>query len=132
MDPQTTWDLLLQAWAGRQWRDVAEHSEALLEWLRMGGFPPETNYPKEFGADWDTVVATAVCCFALKRSQQVLDDANGIPADVPFSLVCAECLDEGPVSFDLATQSGWTNIQYFPAGKGENFLGRCSRCRASD
>ncbi|MCC7338616.1 MAG: hypothetical protein IT422_26275 [Pirellulaceae bacterium] len=132
MDPQATWDMLLQAWSKRNWEEVSELSESLLGWLAKGGFPPETNYPKELGADWDSSVALAACGFALCRSRQVLDNEHGIPADVRFSLVCAKCLDEGPLSFDEATQMGWSRIEYYPAGKGENFLGICSVCRASD
>lgn len=132
MDPQQTWDLLLKAWTLRQWSEVAELSQALLEWLGRHGFPPETSYPKELGAEWDMVVATAACRFALQRSQQVLCDAHGIPADVPFVLICATCLSVGPSCLAEAVQEGWINIQYYPAGKAENFLGYCRRCRDSD
>jgi len=59
MDPQATWDMLLQAWSKRNWNEVAELSESLLDWLAKGGFPPETNYPRELGADWDSAVALA-------------------------------------------------------------------------
>jgi hypothetical protein len=119
---------LAQAALGRS----SELSESLLAWLAKGGFPPETNYPKELGADWDAAVALAACGFALCRSRQVLDNEHGIPADVRFSLVCAKCLDECPLSFDEATQMDWSRIEYYPAGKGENFLGICPVCRASE
>ena len=132
MDPQATWDLLLQAWNKRQWDEISELSESLLAWLAKGGFPPETNYPKELGADWDAVVALAACGFALCRSRQVLENEHGIPADVSFSLVCAKCLDDGPKSFDEASQQGWNRIEYYPTGKAENFLGICPVCRASE
>lgn len=132
MDPQATWDSLIQAWSKRHWDEVSELSESLLAWLAKGGFPPETNYPKELGADWDAAVALAACGFALCRSRQVLENEHGIPADVPFSLVCVKCLYEGPKSFDEATQKGWTRIEYHPAGKDENFLGICTICRASN
>lgn len=132
MDPQATWDMLLRAWSRREWSEVFELCEALLGWLDKRGFPPETNYPNELGADWNGVIAKAACEFALRRSRQVLDDPNGIPADVPFVLICAKCLHEGPVSFAAAEKQGWVNIQYVPAGASENFLGLCSRCRNRD
>ena len=69
MDPQATWDMLLQAWGKRHWDEVSELSESLLAWLDKGGFPPETNYPKELGADWDKAVAEATCRFAFKRAR---------------------------------------------------------------
>ncbi len=128
MDPQATWDMLLQAWSKRNWNEVAELSESLLDWLAKGGFPPETNYPRELGADWDSAVALAACGFAWCRSRNVLESENGIPADVPFSLACAKCLDEGPKSFDDATQTGWSHIEYYPTGKAERFIGVCPDC----
>lgn len=112
MDPQTTWDMLLRAWSRRAWDDVLDLSQALLDWLDKGGFPPETNYPTELGAEWNTVVARAAIEFALRRSRLVLDDPNGIPADVPFVLICTKCMHEGPESFATATKQGWANIQY--------------------
>lgn len=128
MDPQATWDKLLQAWSKRHWEEVAELSESLLAWLGKGGFPPETNYPKELGADWDAAVALAACGFAFCRSRQVLDNEHGIPAGIPFSLACSTCLGEGPNSFAHATQLGWERIEYFPASRAENFIGLCGQC----
>ncbi|MFK7737000.1 MAG: hypothetical protein AB8B50_13275 [Pirellulaceae bacterium] len=90
MDPQLTSEALIQAWCLRDWPQVVEHSDALLEWLAKGGYAPVTIPTVRLGDDWNTEVAKAACQFALRRSQQVLDDANGIPADVPFILTCAD------------------------------------------
>ena len=79
MDPQTTWNELLQAWSSRKWEAVIELSQALLGWLADGGFPPETQLPNELGADWNREVAFAACQFARQRAQQAIEDLQGIP-----------------------------------------------------
>jgi hypothetical protein len=129
MDPQTTWESLIQAWCARDWSRVQEYADALIEWLEHGGFAPVTLPNVRLGDDWNAAVVAAACGFALRRSQQVLRDANGIPADVPFSLVCADCVDVGPTSYANAMEQGWGDIEYVPAEPGENFLGLCRRCR---
>ncbi len=129
MDPQVTWESLLQAWCKREWSQVSELSEALIEWLSSGGYAPVTMPTVRLGDDWNAEVATAACRFALRRSSQVLRSDTGIPADVPFSLICAECMDLGPKSYADAMEQGWGNIEYVPAEPGENFLGLCRRCR---
>ena len=50
MDPQTTWNSLLEEWAKRNWLDVSELAEALLEWLSKDGFPPKTIGSRRFGS----------------------------------------------------------------------------------
>lgn len=132
MDPQATWTSLLDAWAERNWDDVVELAEALLGWLSKEGFPPETVGGKSMGADWNRALALAMCRFALNRARDVLDSPDQIPGDVPFSLTCATCNNEGPDSYAEAIDEGWTGIEFFPAGASENFLGECPICRRRD
>ena len=80
MDPQTTWNNLLEEWANRNWRDVSELAEALLEWLSKDGFPPDTMGSRNLGADWHRVQALAMCNYALQRASDVLDSPNQIPS----------------------------------------------------
>ncbi len=128
MDPQATWNSLLEEWAERNWLDVSELAEALLEWLSKGGFPPDTMGNRNLGADWNRELAQTMCKFALKRANDVLDSPNQIPSQVTFKLTCATCNNEGPDTYAEAIDEGWARI----AGDSENFLGECRVCRESD
>lgn len=132
MDPQVAWSNLLIAWVSRDWEEVLELSDALLNWLNKDGFPPEFSYPQELGAELNLVVVRATCDFAQQRAASVLSAADGIPPDVPFTLTCRECRDDGPVSVSQARQAGWQRIEYAPASAFENFLGICPNCQAGN
>lgn len=132
MDPQATWNSLLEEWAERNWLDVSELAEALLEWLSKDGFPPDTMGNRNLGADWHRELALTMCKFALRRANDVLDSPNQIPTEVPFTLTCATCNNQGPDSYAEAIDEGWTRIVYYPAGQSENFLGECPVCRERD
>ncbi|MDB5388252.1 MAG: hypothetical protein JWM11_3898 [Planctomycetaceae bacterium] len=67
MDPNATLRDLLEALKGRDWDLVQELSEALLTWMRNGGFPPNTIGPMELGNEWHRAVATFVCHAALGK-----------------------------------------------------------------
>lgn len=41
MDPNATWENLLEALTEGDWHEAFESAEALLDWLDRGGFPPE-------------------------------------------------------------------------------------------
>ncbi len=49
MDPHATWTEMLQSLIDDDWPAAHEAAEALAEWLRRGGFPPQivTHYPPE-------------------------------------------------------------------------------------
>lgn len=132
MDPQATWNSLLEEWANRNWLNVFELAEALLEWLSNDGFPPDTMGIRNLGADWHRTQALAMCRFALERARDVLNSPHQIPGQVPFTLTCATCNNEGPDAYDEAIDEGWRDIEYFPAGSSENFLGECPICRERD
>jgi hypothetical protein len=133
MDPQATWNALLDAWTQRDWQEVVDLAEALLEWIRKGGFPPKTTPGRQMGADWNHVLSVAACKFALGRASNVLASPGNIPTEVPFTLSCAECNNEGPPSYGDALAAGWKRLIYTPAGLSENFLGVCPQCsRAED
>jgi hypothetical protein len=68
MDPQTTWDQLLAAFAEGDWDAVEEHANALQDWLHRGGFPPIVG-PRDLGPDWSRALALAGCAFALETVQ---------------------------------------------------------------
>ena len=128
MDPQRTWNDLLNAWQNREWELVIELAEALRSWLDKGGFPPEPVYPMELGVEFNAAIARAATDFAARRARSVLDDPLQIPRDVPFSLCCSICHNIGPTNELAARASGWSNIQYFPTGIPESFRGTCPSC----
>ena len=132
MDPQTTWNSLLEEWADGNWLDVFELAEALVEWLSKEGFPPDTMGNRNLGADWNRVLALAMCNFARQRANDVLKSPNQIPSQVPFTLTCAMCNNEGPDTYAEAIEEGWIRIEYDPAGISDNFLGECQICRECD
>ncbi len=132
MDPQVTWDLLINEWTQCNWIDVHELAEALQDWMADGGFPPDTSGGKYVGGEWNRIVALAVCKFTLRTANAALNSPNGIPSDVPFAMSCQDCSNEGPNSYDAAISEGWKLVRYTPAGLSENFLGRCPVCQKSE
>lgn len=69
MDPQATLNELLAAVESREWDRVDELSEALLEWMQRGGFPPQTLGSQKLGKQWHRAVATFVCHAAASKSR---------------------------------------------------------------
>jgi hypothetical protein len=76
VDPQTSWDQLLEAYGEADWDRVRELAEALLHWLSRNGFPPRATTGCDLGQAWDREIALAGCRHALAR-------ANEEVADVP-------------------------------------------------
>ena len=68
MDPQTTWDQLLEAYGRHDWPLVDELAATLIDWLGRGGFPPRAVTGSDLGADWDLAVSLAACRFARQRA----------------------------------------------------------------
>lgn len=132
MDPQATWDALLDSWEQADWNEVFELAEALLAWMRKGGFPPNTTRSRQLGVEWNLATTVAACQFAFQRASSVLNSPHRIPVEVPFTLSCDSCGNEGPDVFDDALAEGWSQIRHTPVGESYNFLGCCPICDSSD
>jgi hypothetical protein len=132
MDPQETWKKLLDAWTGFEWEEVDQLADALLCWLDDGGFPPELETPRELGAEFNATVVRYACGFVRRRATSVLDNPNRIPQDVPFTLTCGNCNNEGPDSENEARHEGWQDISYVPTSLSEDFSGLCPTCQSAD
>ena len=132
MDPQATWNALLDNWEQANWDEVFELAEALLEWIGKGGFPPNTRHSRQLGVEWNHATAVAACNLAFQRANRVLNSPHGIPLGVPFTLTCNTCGNEGPDTFDDAVADGWSQVRHTPAGESYNFLGLCPICHATD
>ena len=74
MDPQVTWENLLDAYADGDWPAAIEHAEALLSWMERGGFPPQTMPPsmngRQFRPELERAIAIAACRLALEKVGQ--------------------------------------------------------------
>lgn len=60
MDPQVTWDQLLEAIARKDLEAAEIHAENLAEWLNKGGFAPQV-FNRLLTEDWDRQVCHYVC-----------------------------------------------------------------------
>lgn len=128
MDPQATWEAMIEEWQRGNWPTVIELAECLLHWLKKRGFPPETIPGQHMGGDWNRVAAISLCRFALARSRLVLNSPNHIPTEFPFTLTCDTCEGKGPGSYEAAVADNWRFIHYCPTEGLGNFLGRCPDC----
>lgn len=63
MDPQAAWLLLLDALEAGHWRVVRCQAEDLLDWIKMGESPPNTN-GKVTDRFWNRQVALYCCRLA--------------------------------------------------------------------
>jgi len=63
MDPKSAWLLLLDALQSGHWRVVREQAEDLLEWIDLGGQPPEIH-GKATDRFWNRHVAIYACRLA--------------------------------------------------------------------
>ena len=64
MDPQATWQRLLEAYGSCDWAEAKQAAEDLHTWLRGGGFPPQTQSSPMNDA-WNRTVAQAACRFVI-------------------------------------------------------------------
>jgi hypothetical protein len=66
MDPNTTWEQLLCAYAAGDWDLIEETATDLLKWLDQGGFPPTIVNRPGIDDDWNVVLARASCVHVLE------------------------------------------------------------------
>ena len=125
MDPQAAWQQMIDSFIEHDWQQLHETAHGLLNWMSKGGRPPDTVPGRQMGSLWDGQVAIGLCTFAFSLAQRVMDDPNGIPEGIPFSLSCFECDAASPGSYEEAITEGWTSIEFVPEGLAENFFGLC-------
>ena len=70
MDPQATWNELLEARLERDWDRAEELANALLDWMQRSGFPPDTVGHRHLGTRWHHAVAYFVCHLVLADVRQ--------------------------------------------------------------
>ncbi len=68
MDPQATWNELLDCYNRKQFEEALAAAENLNQWLQRGGFPPTVTAQVSAGDELHRVIALAVvqhvlaCC----------------------------------------------------------------------
>lgn len=71
MDPQAAWNEMLGAISQRDWDQAQERADGLLEWMRKGGFPPQTS-AVPMRPQWNRTMAEFGCLMALQLVQKAL------------------------------------------------------------
>ena len=61
MDPNATWQQLLDALEASDWDTAGEFAEELLTWLLKGGFPPVVFPERRLGDEWSRALARLTC-----------------------------------------------------------------------
>ena len=77
MDPDATLELMLTAYHESNWNEATEHAEAILVWLRGGGFAPKltvgierNNLLFDFDHEWlNRTVADALVRVVMNKSR---------------------------------------------------------------
>lgn len=79
MDPQATWERLLDAYSDHDWESTAESAKALMECLEKGGFPPQTVGHRVLRPPVNRLIALATCRMALEQLQkEAAHDASSL------------------------------------------------------
>ena len=65
MDPQATWQRLLDAYSVHDWAESKDAAEDLLFWLGRCGFPPQILPNLAMDEAWNRAIAIAACRFVL-------------------------------------------------------------------
>lgn len=78
MDPHTTWRDMQRELMAENWQLAIELAEALLAWLKGGGFPPMVGDP-DLPYGWHRQLAEAGATFVLVAAglEQIDDEAEG-------------------------------------------------------
>lgn len=69
MDPQATWDRLIDAYRAGERDEAQDAADTLLQWLDRGGFPPQTLPGRSMDDAWNRALARAACCFVLQQPE---------------------------------------------------------------
>lgn len=69
MDAEATLRDLLAALEDHDWDRIDELTEALLQWMERGGFPPQTLGSPKLGKQWHRTIATFICHAAASKSR---------------------------------------------------------------
>lgn len=81
MDPQQTWTDLLGALESNQCEEAIKLAQALLEWLRRGGFPPNVVGAATLGRKWHSTLASSGCEAAIQMVEAIQSASSLEPTE---------------------------------------------------
>jgi hypothetical protein len=64
MDPNAAWLMMVDALESGNWRVVRTHANDLLDWLHVGGFPPDISEGRVTDRYWNRQIAVYACKLA--------------------------------------------------------------------
>ena len=67
MDPQATWQRLLESYRHAHWEEAEQAAPDLLDWLGAGGFPPQTQSALPMSDAWNRALTQAACRLVLRQ-----------------------------------------------------------------
>ncbi len=72
MDPQATWNEMLDALRRRQWDEADQHATDLYSWMNSKqGFAPLTIGDESLGKEWHKTIASFTCLFVQTKVNEI-------------------------------------------------------------
>jgi hypothetical protein len=71
MDPEQTWQDMLDAVHRKEWNTARQLADDLHTWLKNKGFPPVTIGDRSFGRNWHVTIATLTCLAVINRADEI-------------------------------------------------------------
>jgi len=72
MDPQATWNEMLDALKRRQWDEADQHAADLYSWMNSKqGFAPLTIGDESLGKEWHRTIASFTCLFVQTKVKEI-------------------------------------------------------------
>lgn len=72
MDPQATWNEMLDALKHRHWDEADQHAANLYSWMHgRQGFPPLTIGDESLGKEWHRTIASFTCLFVQTKVKEI-------------------------------------------------------------
>ena len=72
MDPQATWNEMLDALKRRHWDEADQHAADLYSWMNSKhGFAPLTVGDESLGKEWHKTIASFTCLFVQTKVKEI-------------------------------------------------------------
>jgi hypothetical protein len=77
MDPEATWNELVEAIISRNRLDAISSARTLIEWLNRGGFPPKVSL-KDLSSDWQSYFCRRACESVVHATEDLWKESHDI------------------------------------------------------
>lgn len=138
MDPVAAWRDLINALVQLDWERASELAQALLDWMRRGGFPPDVILLVDAGSRMDTsvvagpelnrVVVQSVSRFAIQLNTHNQRESRRGDRRASCRLVCRQCDAVGQETIGEAAKAGWSQLQFIADISVANVSALCPKC----